>query len=85
MAPMFNAPAVHTSDWDVRKADAFDRAVEKNSAAKGTTGDLKYEYIMNELLSIAKEGTPRGMPPNGTCMDCSDDELKSVINFMSSP
>ena len=31
------------------------------------------------MLAIAGKG---GMPPNGTCMDCSDNELKSAIQYM---
>jgi len=85
MAPMFNAPgAQDSSAWTVRKNDAFDRAVSKNSSISSTTGDEKYEHIINELLSVATEGTSKGMPPKGTCADCTDDELKSVIKFMSS-
>jgi len=84
MAPMFNAPpAQDAGAWDVRKKDAFDRAVNKNSSISKSSGEEKYEHIVNELLSTAKEGTPKGMPPKGTCMDCSDDELKSVIVFMA--
>lgn len=38
------------------------------------------------LLPNAKAGHTRGaavMPPKGTCMDCSDDELLSAIGFMN--
>lgn len=84
MAPMFNAPAAHNKDaWETRKNDAFNRAVEKNSAVKKSTGSEKEDYILNELLSTAISGTVKGMPPKGTCMDCTDDELKSVIKFLS--
>ena len=36
---------------------------------------------MDDVLSVAKTGKGM-MPPKGTCMDCSDDELKSVIQYM---
>lgn len=36
---------------------------------------------MDAMLQTAING--RGaMPPRGTCMDCSDDDLKAVIEFM---
>lgn len=86
MAPMFNSPAAHDIDaWNMRKNDAFDRAVEKNSSIKNSTGTQKDEYSINELVNSAINGTDKGMPPKGTCNDCSEDDLKSVINFMSSP
>ena len=33
------------------------------------------------LLEGAKKGI-NAMPPNGTCMDCTDEELKAAIDFM---
>lgn len=36
---------------------------------------------MDDLLSVAKAGKGM-MPPKGTCMDCSDTELRSVIQYM---
>ena len=79
MAPMFNSPAAHDIDaWEVRKDDAFSRAVEKDSSLS------KDEVSINELVKSAIHGTDKGMPPKGTCADCTDDELKSVIEFMSS-
>ena len=36
---------------------------------------------MDHLLSVAKTGKG-AMPPMGTCMDCSDDEMKAVIQYM---
>lgn len=85
MAPMFNAPAAHDMNaWNVRKNDAFNRAVEKKSSIKGAIGNEKEEYILNELLTTAINGTVKGMPPKGTCMDCTDEELKTVIKFITS-
>jgi cytochrome c5 len=34
------------------------------------------------LVKVAISGTG-AMPPRGTCMDCSDDELQSAIEYMS--
>ena len=34
------------------------------------------------LLKHAKEGL-NAMPPKGMCMDCTDDEFKALIDFMS--
>ena len=36
---------------------------------------------MDEMLKIAIQGKG-GMPPKGTCMDCTDDELKLTIQYM---
>ena len=36
---------------------------------------------MDDVLSVAKAGKGM-MPPKGTCMDCSDTELKLVIQYM---
>ncbi len=85
MASMFNAPAAHDINmWNVRKNDAFNRAIVKKSSIKSVTGSEKEEYILNELLTTAINGTVKGMPPKGTCMECTDEELKSVIKFISS-
>jgi len=86
MAPMFNSPPAHDVDeWQVRKNDAFDRAVENNASIKGSSGSDKDNYSIDELVQSAINGTDKGMPPKGTCNDCTDDDLKSVIEFMSSP
>lgn len=37
---------------------------------------------MDVLLDHAINGF-NAMPPKGTCMDCSDDELKAAIEFMT--
>lgn len=85
MAVMFNAPPVHDkAAWDIRKNDAFDRAVSKNSSIKSSFGEDKQGYIIDELVSTAIMGTAKGMPPKGTCMECSEDDLRDVIKFMSS-
>ncbi len=36
---------------------------------------------MDMLMNAAKSGK-NAMPPKGLCMDCSDDELKSAIEYM---
>ncbi|HBW06708.1 MAG TPA: cytochrome-c oxidase, cbb3-type subunit III [Gammaproteobacteria bacterium] len=36
---------------------------------------------MDDLLKVAKAGKGM-MPPKGTCMDCTDDELRAVIQYM---
>ena len=38
---------------------------------------------IDALLASAKKGK-NAMPPMGTCMDCSDADLKSAIEYMSS-
>lgn len=85
MSPMFGSPALHdVSAWNDRKENAFIRAVESDSSLKSAVGSQKEEASLKELVKSAINGTDKGMPPKGTCNDCSDDELKSVIKFMSS-
>lgn len=85
MSPMFGSPALHdVSAWNERKENAFIRAVENDSSLKSAVGSQKEEISLKELVKSAINGTDKGMPPKGTCNDCSDDELKSVIKFMSS-
>lgn len=86
MAPMFNSPPAHDLDaWNARKSDAFNRAVEQNASIKGAVGSEKDNYSISELLQSALNGTDKGMPPKGTCNDCTEDDLVSAIKFMSSP
>ncbi len=35
------------------------------------------------LLTHAINGTSGGMPPKGTCMDCSEEEIQNAIEYMS--
>ena len=41
----------------------------------------RIERGIDNLLTIAIAGKG-GMPPKGTCMDCSDNELKSAIQYI---
>ena len=86
MAPMFGSPAAHDLDaWNERKDDAFLRAIERDSSLKGLTGGAKDEVAIKSLVLSAIDGTDKGMPPMGTCMDCTEDQLTATIKFMSSP
>ncbi|MCU4675519.1 cytochrome c5 family protein [Catenovulum sp. 2E275] len=53
------------------------------NAPKPHTEDWKprLEKGLDTLLEHAINGF-NAMPPKGTCMDCSDDELKAAIEFM---
>lgn len=42
---------------------------------------LKERGGMDALLASAKAGR-NAMPPMGTCMNCSDEQLKAVVEFM---
>lgn len=85
MAPMFGSPALHDiSAWNERKNLAFLRLVDADPSLKSVVGMQKEEISLKELVRSAINGTDKGMPPKGTCGDCTDDELKSVIKFMSS-
>ena len=39
---------------------------------------------MDTLLNSVKNGV-NAMPPGGMCSDCSDDDYKALIKYMSSP
>ncbi len=85
MAPMFNSPAAHdVKVWNERKADAFNRVVGNDSSKINLSDAEKDSFAIKELVQSAINGTDKGMPPKGTCSECSDDDLKSVIKFMSS-
>ncbi len=43
---------------------------------------LKNKGGIDGLVTSAIKGVPPNMPPKGTCMDCSDEELKTAIQFM---
>lgn len=38
---------------------------------------------MDALMESALKGTAKGMPPKGTCMTCSDAELKAAVEYMA--
>lgn len=48
-----------------------DVAVWTERLAQGI--DTVYSHAINGI---------RGMPPKGTCMDCSDDEIKAAVDYM---
>lgn len=98
MAKMMKAPQVHTADWlkfthdavlDSAKLKTTNcSALTKNSAdpSKLSVSDDEVKTLSSSekacyLLPIAKSGK-LGMPPSGTCTDCSDDELTETIKFM---
>ncbi len=85
MAAMFKAPVVHDqSAWQERKDLALNRAIEKNGSVKSAGAAEQKEAMLMEFLNVAKVGTAKGMPPKGTCMECTDEDLKAAIDFMSS-
>jgi cytochrome c5 len=80
MAPMFGAPAAHDLNaWNERKEIAFNRAFNGNVSISD-----KESFSINELVKSAISGTDKGMPPKGTCNDCTEEDLRSVIKFMIS-
>lgn len=84
MAPMFSSPAAHDKNaWDMRKNDALKRAISKNPSVRGASGNLREEFILEELVLSAVTGTDNGMPPKGTCNDCTEDQIKAAIIYMS--
>lgn len=53
---------------------AFDKAAWEPRKAKG----------MDTLVSSVTNGL-NAMPPRGLCMDCTADQYKQLINYMSTP
>jgi cytochrome c5 len=69
---IYNAKCFVCHAQGVANAPKFgDAATWKPRADKG----------MEALLATAKSGI-NAMPPMGTCMDCSDNEMKAVIQYM---
>lgn len=84
MASMFGAPAAHDQNaWETRKNLAFQRAMEKNKF-NDSDSLIKEQKILEALLVTAKEGTAKGMPPKGTCVNCTDAELLDAIKYLYS-
>ena len=84
MSPIFGSPTVHDQDaWNERKEVAWERALDKKSTLNSSNKEA-YIHVINELLLSAINGL-NAMPPRGNCMECSDDDLKNAIIFMSSP
>ncbi len=84
MASMFNAPIAHDKkSWQERKKISLLKAIKKNKAIKKLTFEEKQKEILIEFFEVAIEGTMKGMPPKGTCMECTDDELRSAINYIT--
>lgn len=84
MSKVFQAPTAHSNDWVLRKGIHWDLIVEKNFSFATAAADVKEKIIIDSLLESAIKGTPKGMPPRGVCMDCSNEELRSAIIFMIS-
>jgi cytochrome c5 len=53
---------------------AFDKAAWESRLATG----------MDALVASVKNGKG-AMPPRGLCMDCTDDQYKALITYMSTP
>ncbi len=59
------------------------------AAGAPKTGDAeawapRMEKGMDTLVASVKTGMG-GMPPTGLCADCTDDELKALIEYMAAP
>ncbi len=83
-AKLFQAPAAHSDDWILRKDTHLKLLENVSNKALGGNFDVLEAAIINSLAESAIKGTIKGMPPKGTCMDCTKEDLKSVIIFMIS-
>ncbi|MBF2755034.1 MAG: cytochrome c5 family protein [Gammaproteobacteria bacterium AqS3] len=85
------APVVAARDGPARSGEAIYGAHCTTCHATGVAGAPMLGDVaawapraatgMGELLRISISGIG-GMPPKGTCMDCSDDEMRSAIRYM---
>lgn len=82
MAPMFQAPAFKNAlQWEERKNLHWEALLEKDSSLDSKN---KRALVVDALVASATAGTSKGMPPKGTCLDCSYEDLKNAILFMTS-
>lgn len=84
MASMFGSPAAHDLQaWDERKINILNKASEQNSLLQTLSIEEKNKEAIKLLVESASNGTENGMPPMGTCMDCTSNDLQAAIEFMS--
>jgi cytochrome c5 len=80
-----NSPAVHSDDWQVRLDNATEKALAANPDLASASEDEKRAAAIQQLVASSKAGIlEKGMPPMGTCMQCSDADLQAAIEFMIS-
>lgn len=85
-ARMFSAPALkNLTQWSERKNLHWGAALAKDSSLNNIKEEEKDVIIIDSLVASATKGTAKGMPPKGTCGDCSVEDLKNVIIYMSTP
>jgi len=95
-APAPAVPAVAATTQPVA-ASGVDAVYQKSCFACHATGAAgapklgdkaawgpRIEKGIDALMTSAINGTPKGMPPKGTCMACTDAELKSAVEYMVS-
>ncbi|PCH63071.1 MAG: cytochrome C [SAR86 cluster bacterium] len=44
--------------------------------------EIRLDKGMDQLVQNAIDGLNGVMPPKGLCMDCSDDQLKAIVEYM---
>lgn len=80
MATMFNSPAAHDINaWNERK----ENILKNNPAVQSLSSEERNKEAIKGLILSATNGTENGMPPMGTCMDCTSSDLEAAIKFMS--
>lgn len=86
----FTLPALATDQAIINRYNQSCIACHASGAANAPrTGDAaawakRLEKGMDTLLANTKTGI-NGMPPKGLCFDCSDDEYRALIEYMSTP
>lgn len=84
MAPLFEAPEVHNQNvWKARKNVIFNNLVAQDSSLKKLSGEKKHKVIITGLIESVKRGFDN-MPPKGMCDDCTDEDIRMVVEFMTS-
>ena len=88
LAALMMISAVQASDVEELYDGTCSVCHETGAAGAVVTGDseawqaLKDESSMDELVASVREGKG-GMPPMGMCNDCSDEDFRALIEYMS--
>ncbi|MCL6268469.1 c-type cytochrome [Sansalvadorimonas sp. 2012CJ34-2] len=81
-APVAQKPeAVYDKSCKICHDAGIAGAPKKHAVAEW---ESRLKLGMDALVETVKKGKG-AMPPKGMCMDCTDEDYKAVITFMSSP
>ena len=87
LAALLLAVSVQASDVEELYEDSCGACHTTGAAGAPETGDTEaweplLEKGMDELVQSVKDGMG-GMPPGGMCGECSDEDFRALIEYMS--